>query len=133
VPHLHDMKSWTDRLGHAKLRTFTDEDGHFWLEQNSSKSTKWAKLAREGHEVAWEFESPGGTYTGRMLVQVQIRCKPERPCSIHAIHCALNESLTVEREQRLVIAHLHVARDVPTVALFLPKFGHIERIIQTLY
>jgi hypothetical protein len=31
-----------------------------------------AKLAREGHGVAWEFESPGGTYTGRMLIDGEI-------------------------------------------------------------
>jgi hypothetical protein len=68
VPHLNDMKSWTDRLGRSRLRTFTDEHGHFWIEQNSAKDSKWARLAREGHEVAWEFESPAGTYTGRMLV-----------------------------------------------------------------
>jgi hypothetical protein len=22
----------------------------------------------EGHEIAWEFDSPGGAYTGRMLI-----------------------------------------------------------------
>jgi hypothetical protein len=30
------------------------------------------KLARKGHEVAWEFESPGGSYTGRLLVDGKI-------------------------------------------------------------
>ncbi len=32
---------------------------------------RWAKLAREGHEVAWEFEKPGGGYTGRLLIDGQ--------------------------------------------------------------
>ena len=43
-----------------------------WLEQNSSKASKWAKLARKGHEVAWEFDSPGGSYTGRLLIDGEI-------------------------------------------------------------
>jgi hypothetical protein len=68
VPEMKDMKSWTDRLGHSKLRTFTDAEGHFWLEQNASKSSKWAKLAREGHDLAWEFHGPAGAYTGGMLI-----------------------------------------------------------------
>jgi hypothetical protein len=56
------MKRWRDRLGRSGLRSFTDAEGHLWLEQNSTKASRWAKLAREGHEVAWEFEKPGGGY-----------------------------------------------------------------------
>ncbi len=67
-----DMKTWTERLGHSKLRTFTDEDGHFWIEQNSTKQSQWAKLAREGHAIAWEFDSPGGSYTGRLSIDGEI-------------------------------------------------------------
>jgi hypothetical protein len=63
-----DMTTWTDRLGHTGLRSFTDTDGHFWLEQNPAKQSKWAKLARAGHAMAWEFVSPGGSYTGRLLI-----------------------------------------------------------------
>ena len=63
-----DMTSWTERLGHTSLRTFTDTDQHFWLEQNPAKNSKWAKLARNGHAMAWEFASPGGAYTGRILI-----------------------------------------------------------------
>jgi hypothetical protein len=66
------MNTWSDRLGHSRLRSFTDESGHFWLEQNAEKSSKWAKLARDGHDIAWEFEGPGGSYTGRMLIDGQI-------------------------------------------------------------
>ena len=47
--------------------SFVDDEGHFWLEQNAAKKTKWAKLARDGHDVAWEFAGRGGSYTGRML------------------------------------------------------------------
>jgi len=65
---LKNMKSWAQHLGHSGMRSFTDEAGHLWLEQNAKKDSKWAKLAREGHEVAWEFVSPGGSYTGRMLI-----------------------------------------------------------------
>ena len=72
MPELKDMTTWTERLGRTTLRMFTDNDGHFWLEQNSAKASKWAKFAREGHDVAWEFESPGGGYSGRMLIDGEI-------------------------------------------------------------
>jgi len=72
MPELKSMKTWSEHLGHSRLRSFTDKQGHFWLEQNASKASKWAKLAREGHEVAWEFENPGGSYTGRMLIDGEI-------------------------------------------------------------
>jgi hypothetical protein len=72
MPSLEDMKTWRDRLGRSGLRSFTDAEGHLWLEQNSAKASRWAKLAREGHEVAWEFEKPGGGYTGRILIDGQI-------------------------------------------------------------
>ena len=69
---LNEMSTWVERLGNSKLRTFTDADGHFWLEQNPGKRSKWAKLAREGHQVAWEFARSGGEYTGRMLIDGEI-------------------------------------------------------------
>jgi hypothetical protein len=65
---LKDMSTWTELIGHAQLRSFVDDEGHFWLEQNAAKKTKWAKLARDGHDVAWEFSGRGGSYTGRMLI-----------------------------------------------------------------
>jgi hypothetical protein len=69
---LKDMNTWRDRLGHSGLRSFTDAEGHLWLEQNPAKASKWAKLAREGHQVAWEFEKSGGGYTGRILIDGEI-------------------------------------------------------------
>jgi hypothetical protein len=69
---LKDMATWTDLIGHAQLRSFVDEDGNFWLEQNASKQTKWAKLVHKGHDIAWEFASRGGSYTGRMLIDGEI-------------------------------------------------------------
>jgi hypothetical protein len=72
MPDLRDMNTWTERLGHSRLRTFTDDEGHFWLEQNRIKASKWARLARRGHKVAWEFERSGGGYTGRMLIDGEI-------------------------------------------------------------
>ena len=63
-----DIKTWTERLGRSRLRMFRGEQDRFWLEQNSAKASKWANLAREGHQVAWEFESPAGAYTGRVLI-----------------------------------------------------------------
>jgi len=72
VAKLKDMATWTDQLGRSGLRSFTDAEGHFWLEQNAAKASKWAKLARQGHDVAWEFDKLGGAYTGRMLVDGEI-------------------------------------------------------------
>ena len=67
-----DMKTWTEKLGHSQLRTFTDERHRFWIEQNDRKQSHWAQLAREGHAIAWEFDSPGGSYTGRLLIDGEI-------------------------------------------------------------
>jgi len=72
MPEFKNVKTWTEHLGHSRLRSITDEDGSFWLEQNSAKDSKWAKLARQGHDVAWEFDSPGGSYTGRILIDGEI-------------------------------------------------------------
>ena len=72
MPVFSDIKTWTDRLGNSGLRSFTDENNHFWIEQNTSKNSKWAKLARKGHEMAWEFDRPGGAYTGRLLIDGEV-------------------------------------------------------------
>jgi hypothetical protein len=77
MPDPKEIKTWTERLGHSKLRSFTDEDGHYWLEQNANKASKWAKLARKGHEVAWGFDSAGGHYTGRLLIDGKIYTSAE--------------------------------------------------------
>jgi hypothetical protein len=66
------METWTDRLGHSGLRSFMDKEGHFWLEQNAAKASKWGRLAREGHKIAWEFTGPGGTYTGGVFIDGDI-------------------------------------------------------------
>lgn len=71
APKLTDMSTWTERTGRDGLRSFTDGDGNFWLEQNATKTSKWAKLASKGHEVAWEFGT-NRRYTGRMLVDGEL-------------------------------------------------------------
>jgi hypothetical protein len=68
MPDLTKMSTWTGHLGRSRLRSFTDEHNRLWVEQNPAKDSRWGKLAREGHEVAWEFESVGGPYTGRLLI-----------------------------------------------------------------
>jgi hypothetical protein len=73
VAKFKEMKTWTDRLGRTKLRTFTDKEGHFWLEQNAAKASRWGKLARKGHEIAWEFAGPGGGYTSLVGGLAQFR------------------------------------------------------------
>jgi hypothetical protein len=70
-PKLTDMSTWTGQTGKDGLRSFTDEDGNFWLEQNATKTSKWANLASKGHDVAWEFGA-NRRYTGRMLIDGEI-------------------------------------------------------------
>jgi hypothetical protein len=77
MPVFSDIKTWTERLGHTSLRSFRDKDGNFWLEQNPAKNSKWAKLARQGHAMAWEFANPGGAYTGRLLIDGEIYTSSE--------------------------------------------------------
>ena len=67
TPQFKMIRTCTEHLGHSRLRAFTDQQRHFWLEQNPAKASKWAKLARQGHEMAWEFDNPGGAYTGLFL------------------------------------------------------------------
>jgi len=62
------MSTWTDRTGHARQRSFTDAHGNLWIEQNPAKRTKWAKLARDGHAVAWEFAHDSDAYSGQLLI-----------------------------------------------------------------
>jgi hypothetical protein len=39
-----DMKTWTDRLGHSGLLSFTDADGHLWLEQKPAKASNTGRM-----------------------------------------------------------------------------------------
>jgi hypothetical protein len=48
LPEFTKISTWTERLGQSRLRSFTDAQKHFWLEQNPDKASKWAKLARQG-------------------------------------------------------------------------------------
>ena len=57
APTLKDMATWSGSTGHDGLRAFTDQEDHFWIKQNALKKTKWAKLKRDGHDVAWELVS----------------------------------------------------------------------------
>ena len=83
MPEFTKIRTWTDRLGHSGVRSFTDQHEHFWLEQNPAKASKWGKLARQGHEIAWEFESVGGPYTGRMMIDGEIYTPREAPCEVY--------------------------------------------------
>jgi hypothetical protein len=75
VTVLRDMSTWTVRRG--RLRSFTDDEGHVWIEQNPHKHSPWARLARKGRSVAWEFAAEGGGYTGRMLIDGEITTPSE--------------------------------------------------------
>jgi hypothetical protein len=70
-PILTDMSTWIDRTGLDRLRSFKNDDGNFWLEQNATKRSKWAILASKGHDIAWEFGA-NRSYTGRMLIEGEI-------------------------------------------------------------
>jgi hypothetical protein len=43
---------------------------------NTAKRSAWAKFAKNGHDVAWEFAAGGG-YTGRMLIDGEIYAPSE--------------------------------------------------------
>ena len=49
---------------------------NLWLEQNPSKASKMAE-AGPLDTVAWEFESAGGPYTGRLFIDGQIMTASE--------------------------------------------------------
>ena len=61
--HVHIISRWNGDVPAPRCL-----EGHLWLEQNARKRLKWERLAREGHDVSWEFNGPGGAYTGRMLI-----------------------------------------------------------------
>ena len=48
MPSFKDMKSWRDRLGHSGLRSFTDSEGHLWVEQNAAKGVKMGETRSAG-------------------------------------------------------------------------------------
>jgi len=66
------------------------KDHHFWLQQNPAKKSKWAKLAREGHAMAWKFAGPKGAYTGRLLIDGEIYTTSEATKKFRGTHFALH-------------------------------------------
>ena len=73
---LKDMSTWTELIGHAQLRSFVDDDGHFWLEQNAAKKTKWAKLARDGQMLPGNFLDAAARI--REEYSSMVSCTPRR-------------------------------------------------------
>ena len=72
MPTLNDMSTWAVHT-RGGLREFFTKEGTHWVEQNRAKNSRWAKLAREGHDIAWEFENrERGGYTGRILIDGEI-------------------------------------------------------------
>ena len=71
-PTLNDMSTWAVQT-RGGLREFFTKEGTHWVEQNRAKNSRWAKLAREGHDIAWEFENrERGGYTGGILIDGEI-------------------------------------------------------------
>ncbi|TFF87662.1 MAG: hypothetical protein EU549_04335 [Promethearchaeota archaeon] len=44
---------------------YVDYSNYRYVEQNSNKSSHWAKKAREGHQITWIFE--GRKYIGQIF------------------------------------------------------------------
>jgi hypothetical protein len=128
---LKDMSTWTELIGRAQLRSFVDDDGHFWLEQNAAKKTKWAKLAREGHGVAWEFAGRGGPYTGRMLIKRTLQSGLSRPhewSSIDALEEVLDLAEELGRVSCSVFRTILVLCTLSTLATRLHSPGPVRQI-----
>ena len=51
-----------------------DRRRHFLARAEPHKTSKWSKLAREGHDIAWEFGT-NRRYTGRTLIDGEL-CTP---------------------------------------------------------
>ena len=47
-PKLTDMSTWTGRTGHDGLRSFTKEDGTFWLEQKRDQDLQVGEAGKQG-------------------------------------------------------------------------------------
>ncbi len=74
---LEDICTWTDRTA-SGLRAYTAPDGNRWIEQNPKLTSGWAKLARQGHQVAWEFgPSRADGYTGRVMIDGKTMTKAQ--------------------------------------------------------
>lgn len=53
------------RFSRSNLRYVKLDDDTVLVEQNPSKSSEWAKLAREGHRIAWVLRE--GEYLARVV------------------------------------------------------------------
>ena len=58
-------KKGVRRFAHSGLRHVALPGGAELVEQNPKKSSEWAKLAREGHRVAWAMRD--GEYLARVV------------------------------------------------------------------
>jgi hypothetical protein len=58
-------KKGVRRFAHSGLRHVALSGGAELIEQNSKKSSEWAKLARDGHKVAWVMRD--GKYLARVI------------------------------------------------------------------
>jgi hypothetical protein len=58
--HTVDISGTTyavERTSQTQLRCVKGED-FFYIEQNPEKSSRWAKMAREGHQILWVIDGP---------------------------------------------------------------------------
>jgi len=72
MPTLKDMNTWTDRNGALSVAGVYRRRRPSLARAESGEAVELGEVAREGHEVAWEYDGPGGAYTGRMLINGEI-------------------------------------------------------------
>jgi len=41
---------------------------YIYIEQNTKKKGPWTRLAKQGHEIWWEFRKGNAKYTGRLII-----------------------------------------------------------------
>jgi hypothetical protein len=58
-------KGKVKRFSHSGLRYLALPAGTILIEQNQSKQSRWAQMAREGHQIAWLMKE--GRYLARVF------------------------------------------------------------------
>ena len=61
---LDDENYPVKKTSSSRLRNVSIEDIMF-MEQNQRKKSKWAQMAKEGHEIIWIFKN--NSYIGRIV------------------------------------------------------------------
>jgi hypothetical protein len=60
-----ENKSYKVKIFAKSGLRYVDVEGYRIIEQNPNKSSKWAKMAKEGKKIVWIFK--GGKYYARVV------------------------------------------------------------------